>query len=246
MKQKPLFFTILTILCLIEPLIKILYFKAATEFDFSVILGNILSRTSVRDVFDFWLVFPVAGILLIKLRKWTYFAFMTLLGYIIYNLLTYEKYTWPYNTDSPLWYHYFVVAFSAAVLVYLLLPETREPFFNKKIRWWENKARYQVNILCKLKSEAITFPSEILNISGTGAFLKDSAYFKAGDQLDLEFTFHGQDIVLPVEVISKHEFKNVHGYGVRFVYKSFKQNVQVSKIVSVVKRTSGIVGRTGA
>lgn len=238
MKNKPLIFTVISLLCLIEPAIKILYFKAITHFDFMVIMTNLMTRDSFRDVFDFWLVYPLAGALLIKLRKWTYFAFMTLLAYIVYNIMTYEKYTWPYNSDSPFMYHYVVVAMSVAVFLIFLLPKMREPFFDRRVRWWEPKTRYQVGINCSLKNDALIFPSEIINISLSGAFLKDSAYFKIGDKLDLEFVFLGNNVSLPVEVIHKHSTNGRHGYGVKFNFKSFRQNVLLSRIINIIKQSN--------
>jgi hypothetical protein len=238
MKNKPFIFTIISLLCLVEPVIKILYFKAITHFDFVVIMSNLMARDSFRDVFDFWLVYPLAGMLLWRIRKVTYFAFMSLLIYIVYNILTYEKYTWPFNSDSPFIYHYIVVVMSIMVFITFLFPKVREPFFDRRVRWWESKTRYQVNIACHLKNEHLVFPSEILNISGTGAFLKDSAYFNYGDKLNLEFDFLGTQITLPVEVINRHTVKGQNGYGVKFNFKSFRQNVQVSKIIGVIKRSS--------
>jgi hypothetical protein len=241
MKNKPLIFTIISFLCIIEPLIKILYFKATTHFDFMVIMTNLVTRDSFRDVFDFWLVYPIAGLLMIRLRRWTYFAFMTLLAYIVYSIMTYEKYTWPYNSDSPFMYHYVVVIMSVMVFMAFLLPALREPFFDRRLRWWEPKVRYEVGINCSLKNESLIFPSEIINISVTGAFLKDSAYFKVGDKLDLEFNFLGKYILLPVTVVHKHSIHGRHGFGVEFNFKSFKQNVMISRIVNVLKQSSKVV-----
>lgn len=134
MKNKPLIYTILSILCLIEPAIKILYFKAITQFDFAVILANLQARNTFMEVVDFWLIFPIAGLLVTRLRKWTYFAFIAVLAYINYNIFTYEKYTWPYNSDSPFFYNYVVSFLSVAVLVYFMTPKVRTQFFNKRIR----------------------------------------------------------------------------------------------------------------
>ena len=165
MKNKPLIFTLISILCIIEPIIKILYFKAITHFDFMVIMTNLVAKNSFRDVFDFWLVYPLSGILLFKLRKWTYFAFMSLLAYIVFNIMTYEKYTWPYNSDSPFLYHFVVVVMTVMVFMAFLLPGVWEPFFDRRVRWWEPKVRYPVGINCSLKNESIIFSSEIINIS---------------------------------------------------------------------------------
>jgi len=241
MKYKPLIFSIISILCMIEPLIKILYFKAITHFDFMVIMTNLITRNSFKDVFDFWLVYPLAGLLLFKLRKWTYFAFMSLLIYIVHSIMTYEKYTWPYNSDSPFMYHYVVVIMTMMVFMAFLLPGVWEPFFDRKVRWWEPKVRYAVGINCSLKNDMVIFPSEIINISLTGAFLKDSSYFKVGDKLDLEFNFLGKDVLLPVMVIHKHSIHGRHGYGVQFNFKSFKQNVMVAKIINILKQSGKVV-----
>jgi hypothetical protein len=241
MKNKPLIFTMISILCIIEPIIKILYFKAITHFDFMVIMTNLNTRDSFKDVFDFWLVYPIAGILMFKLRKWSYFAFMSLLGYIVYSIMTYEKYTWPYNSDSPFMYHYLVVIMSVMVFMAFLLPGVREPFFDRRLRWWEPKVRYKVGINCCLKNDTLIFPSEIINISVSGAFLKESSYFKIGDKLDLEFNFLGKEISLPVMVIHKHSVSGRNGYGVQFTFKSFKQNVLVARIINVLKQSSQAV-----
>jgi hypothetical protein len=238
MKNKPLIFTVISILCFIEPLIKVLYFKATTHFDFVVILSNLLARDSFRDVFDFWLVYPLAGLLLWRLRKLTYFAFMSILVYIVYSILSYEEYTWPYNSDSPFVYDYVVVVMAVAVFVTFLFPKVREPFFDRRVRWWEPKTRYSVNINCQLKNDQLIFPSRILNISLTGAFLKDSNYFRPGDKLNLEFDFLGSEISLPVEVVDKHVIKGQLGYGVKFAFKSFRQNLQISRIIKVIKRSN--------
>ncbi len=237
MKNKPLIFTILSILCFIEPAIKILYFKAMTGFDFLVIFANLKARNSFIEVIDFWLIFPIAGLLITKLRKWSYFSFMGILAYIIYNILTYEKYTWPYNSDSPFLYHYLVALTSTAVFLYFLSPKAREPFFDRRVRWWEPKTRYNVQITCKLHSSHVVFPSEILNISQTGAFILGSKYTKVGDKLLMEFNFLGQHITVPVEVMNEHSINNLAGFGVRFKFSTLAQSIRMGKVISILKKS---------
>jgi hypothetical protein len=95
--------------------------------------------------------------LLWKLRKVTYFAFMSLLIFILYNIMTYEKYIWPYNSDSPFMCHYVVVAMSVMVFITFLFPKIREPFFDRRVRWWEPKTRYPVSVICHLKNDHLIF-----------------------------------------------------------------------------------------
>lgn len=237
MKNKPLLFTVLSVLCFIEPLIKVLYFKAITKFDFLVIFANLQSRNTFMEVVDFWLIFPIAGLLIMKLRKWTYIAFMSILAYINYNIFTYEKYTWPYNSDTPFMYNYVVAVASFVIFAYFLSPKAREPFFEKRARLWEVKTRYNVQISCKLQGSNLTFPSTIMNISQTGVFVHDTKYMNVGDMLQIEFNFLGQTISLPVQVMNKHKSGNVMGFGLQFKFNTLKQSVMMAKIMKVLKKS---------
>lgn len=237
MKNKPLIFTVLSILCFIEPVVKVLYFKATTDFDFAVIFANITARNSFVDVVDFWFIFPIAGLLVMRLRKWSYFSFMAVLGYINYTLFTYEKFTWPYNSATPFFYNYFVAIASAAVFMVFLSPKIREPYFDRRVRFWEWKTRYDVRIHCKLQGDHLTFPSEILNISQSGAFVLESKYMNVGDRLLMEFNFLGQSMSFPVEVVNKHSVKKQQGFGLQFKFTSFRESIMMAKLIKVLKKS---------
>lgn len=228
---------LLSVLCMIEPLIKVLYFKALTHFDFLVIMSNLQARNSFLEVVEFWLIFPIAGLLLLKVRTWSYFAFMGVLAYINYNIFTYEKYTWPYNSDSPFLYNYVVAVMSVVVFCYFLSPKIREPFFDRRVRWWEAKSRYNVQFVCRLQSNNLTFASQIINISHSGAFVADSKYINLGDKLIMEFNFLGQEISVPVEVVHKHSTNNKVGYGLKFNYSSLGQSLIMSRVMKVLKKS---------
>lgn len=227
--------TVLSILCVIEPLIKVLYFKASTQFDFMVIFANLKAHNSFVEVFDFWLVFPIAGLLILKVRKWTYFAFMSLLTYIVYDIMTYEKFTWPYYSEKPFFYSYVVAGMAAAAFAYFLSPKVREPFFNQRVRWWESRNRYNVQIPCKLHGKNLTFPSHILNISKSGLFLQSSPYLKIGERLEIEFNIIGEIIEVPVYIVHQRSVNGITGYGVKFEFKSLAQSIKMSKVIRVVK-----------
>lgn len=235
MRHKPLIFQFLSVLFLLEPAIKILYFKASTHFEFPVILANVLSRNGVRDIFDFWMVFPIAGLLLWKLRTWTYFAFLGIMAYLIFSILTYEQYTWPYNSDSPLFYHYFIIGLTLFVIVYFLIPDVRAPFFNRKLRWWESKPRYRTTIPARISGNKVTFQSEILNISQTGAFLKDNNHLSPGEVVSLAFESEGLLMEMPVKVIGRHVISQTQGLGVQFHPSSVSQKIQMIRLIGRIK-----------
>jgi hypothetical protein len=235
MKNKPVIFTVLTILCFIEPIMKVLYFKVTTHFELSVIMGNLLVSNSLREVFDFWLIFPLAGLLIMKLRRWTYFAFMGILAYIVYTITTYESYSWPYNSDQSLFYHYAVISLVTGIFVAFLSPKMRGPFFDRRIRLWECMERFPVRVQCTLGEGGRSHTAELLNISRTGAFLCIPRAVEASTQTMLSFTYAGLTIEVPVEVVHAFPFNQQPGYGVRFHFKSLAQYFKVAWVMRELK-----------
>lgn len=214
---------------------KVLYFKAATNFDLGIIIANLRAHEGFLEVLDFWLIFPLAGLLIMRLRKWTYFAFISVLAYNIFRMMTYEKYAWPYYSENPFAYNYIVVGLSAAVILYFLSPNVRRPFFDRRVRWWETMKRHQVELECRLRNEDSHFSSKILNISKNGAFIHYSAFIPRGAIFMLRFELLGQSFDLPVEVTSRHDYNSVSGYGVRFLFPSFKERFAMARLVKQLK-----------
>jgi hypothetical protein len=60
---------------------------------------------------------------------------------------------------------------------------------------------------------------------------------KVSDNLELEFNFLGQVIMVPVEVVSHHFVNGVQGYGVKFNFSSVKQSLLLRKVVRVLKHS---------
>jgi hypothetical protein len=241
MRKKPLVFTLVSLLCIVEPLIKILYFKVTTQFDFDVIMQNLLARESFLEVIDFWLIYPLAGLLILKLRKINYYAFMSVLVYIFYSIATYEKYTWPYNSDKPFVYNYILTALSFAVFLYFLLPSTRRPFFDSRVRWWEPMVRYNVYLPCTISKSDLTFQTNVLNISKSGLFLEDHASVQIGDLLNIYLEAFGIKLNATIEVMNKHSLNNKIGFGARFRLDSIGQNLTVRSLISRIKRSQSEV-----
>lgn len=215
---------------------KVLYFKVVTHFDFLIIFANLRNHEGFLEVVDFWLVFPLAGLLILKLRRWTYFGFLALLSYNVFRIVTYERYSWPYYSDSPFAYNYLVVAFSVVVFLYFLSPTARKPFFDRRMRWWETMKRYAAEADCKLRNEDSHFTSKVLNISKNGVFIQYSAFLPQGTVFLLRFEIEGESFDLPVEITSRHDYGERHGYGVRFLFPSFQERLRISRVVNRLKK----------
>jgi len=243
MRKKPFIFTLISILCLVEPLIKVLYFKAITHFDFAVIVSNLSARASFFEVVDFWLVFPIAGLFILKLRKFNYFAFLAIQAYIIYSIVTYEEYTWPYNSDSPFFYNYALTVFSIMSFLYFLLPGTRKPFFDARVRWWEPMVRFNVAIKCQLINARGNWSSTIRNISKSGVFIEGGHELEVGDKLIMEFIAFGETHSLILEVMNKHAMDERKGFGARFHFDSLSQVFRLRSVVNKIGASQEMPGK---
>lgn len=236
MKNKPILFTILAIICLIEPTFKIFYLKLSSDFSFSVVLANILHRVTLFDLFKFWFMFPIAGLCLIWLRKWTYFLFLAIQIYAIYDFITYEPYTFPYNSQEPFFFNYILVSFNAIIVIYFLLPQTRKPFFDSAMRWWETKKRYQATIPCKILMPQGEIDCTILNISQTGAFIDCAESLAMGESITLEFDHQGLSFSLVAEIVSEHQYDGHTGLGARFCFDQYTEFFNVLRLMWAMKK----------
>lgn len=235
MRKKPFFLTLLSVLCLIEPLIKIVYFRITTNFSFLTIMANLSERDSFREVFEFWLLFPIAGLMILKLRNWSYVGFIGLMSYIIYTIINYEEYTWPYNSDTPFMYSYVVAMVCFAIIVYFLLPSTRRPFFDARVRWWEPMVRYNVDMPCQLVTSKGSWKSTIHNLSKSGVFVQDSEKVEVGDKLIMELIAYGETYSLILEVKNKHTINGQVGFGAQIHFNSLGQIFRFRGMVNKIK-----------
>ncbi len=241
MKHRPLPFVILAILHLIEPLLKIAYFKATTNFPVIDIVENISHLNSSRAVFEFWLLFPIGGLALLGVKKWSYPVFVSVQMYSIYSHLNYEPFTWPYASSTPQWPSLFILGCNIAMIIYFLLPEIRKPFFNKEDRWWEHRERYTIRIPCSysLSSSNALKDAEILNISHSGAFITlPESEAICGEKMIVNITFINDNICLNAKIISAHEFDDEIGFGIAFEYDNIWEKLYMTKIIKLISRAA--------
>ena len=241
MKNRPLLFILLGIIHILEPAFKILYFKASTGFPIGDIVENITHVSGVRAIFEFWFLFPIAGIALLGVKKWGYPVFVSVQAYSIFSHLNYESYTWPYVSSTPQWPSLAILSCNIAMILYFLLPEIRKPFFDKEMRWWEHRERYSLRIPCSFSSIRINTlqDAEILNISHSGAFVAfDINSANVGDALTINLSFMDENISITANVVSKHTFEEAEGFGVMFDYETIWEQMHMNRIIKKVAKAN--------
>ncbi|MCO4794262.1 MAG: PilZ domain-containing protein [Bacteriovoracaceae bacterium] len=222
MKNRPLLIVLLGVLHLLEPIFKVFYFKTKTHFDLVTILSNLtyVEISSLKGLVDFWLVFPIAGLALLSVKRIAWYFFISIQFYSIITHLTYQRFAWPYFAEVPFFSSVFLLIMNFILIIYICLPEVRMLFFEKSNRWWETRTRYAFTLPIKLWH---TNPEKLeqaclLNLSETGALIRFNRDIDLKEFVHLEISF--QDIKVQVKgLIVRDDFRSGQkSYGIKFVY----------------------------
>jgi hypothetical protein len=234
MKNRPLIFILIAMAHLIEPLIKLLVFKAKTGFSFNLILSNVFQMGGPWAMAEFWLLFPIGGLALIGVKKWSYPIFVGVQIYSVYGHLTYKSYTWPYIDKYPHWFSLLVLAANIAIIAYFMLPDVRRPFFDKEARWWEHRVRYPCQLTIGLARGGLDklVSAPLLNISLSGAFVHYAHHdISVGELVQVHMSAYGENVIVLASVVSRHEYTGLPGLGLKFNYQNLWENLAMRKII---------------
>ncbi len=237
MKNRPFILVILSAILVLEPLTKILYFKYLTGFGFEQILDNISSSGSFKSFFDFWLLFPLAGISLYFIRVWSFYLFILIQIYSIYTHATYEPFMWPYLSRQPFSSNILLIFFNVIILIYVSLPNVRKYFFEQNLRWWESRKRYNIKISCLLTmiDGTIIKSCEILNLSDTGFFVRTQKVLEIQNACQIDFEFKEKHYTFDCVIMSAHKFNNQDGVGLKIKFNRLKDWWRAKRLVYLVK-----------
>jgi hypothetical protein len=238
-KSKPLLYKVIPVFFIAEPLFKLFAFKINTGFSWETILYNIGSRTGPVDIFDFWVMFPLAGIIILKINKWTYYLFNLNLVYIIYRLMTFQEMDWPYYSKNPFLYNYVVVLISILIITMTQFPYLRILFFNPRLRWWETEKRYYTDIDVNILIGEKLINGKMENISLSGAYVrlkeKEVPNIENRNVNKLVFHMNQDEFKLGAEISRSEELENELGLGLKFLNIGFFEKMRLFKIIKKLK-----------
>ena len=238
MKHRPLVFILIALFHIIEPLIKLAYFKATTPFSLGTIITNIAQIHSIKEIIEFWFLFPIGGLALLGVKRWSYPIFVGVQLYNIYGHMTYEKYTWPYVSEIPFASGIILLFINSLIIIYFALPDVRRPFFDRSMRWWETRTRYAIKI-------PMTFthsnPNQLLdglieNISETGLFVNHKNIIDVGSEIKVNISFNELAITLKAKVVSHHAFKGQRGMGVQLDFENIWEKLYYRKMIHEIRK----------
>lgn len=216
--NKPKSFYFIATLLLLEPIWKILFMKFSTDFSFEIVLRTILSMEGFISNFEFWFMFPLAGIALITEKPWSFLVFMGVQAYCIFSHVYYVEFTWPYVSASPHVSSSFLMFVNSAVILYFLVPENLRPYWNKSQMLWRDTSRFATELETYFTFGTEKIHTKITNISASGAYFKSSEKLHLGRLTSLSLIIEGKvyDFKATVKRAHPTEEPNLFGYGVCF------------------------------
>lgn len=210
-------FYLLGTLLLMEPIIKILYFKYNTGFGFDIVLSTVLSLDDPLKIFEFWFLFPIAGFALFRQSAYSLFVFCGVYFYSMYIYFTYEKFSWPYVQETPHLSANLLLLFNSVLLIYFLMPENLKPFSNKTKLAFRKSQRMSTMFDSILKYDKENFAATIVNISSSGVMISLDKELEENRYMELIIGSSAIKCMFVREINSEKD--KTYNYGLKFVFR---------------------------
>ena len=175
--------------------------------------GNIFSRMAPTDIAVLFL-YPVAAVSIFLVRKagwWTFIASAACI--FAYNILAYIR--------NPMISIIGVIFFNLLLFVaagFFFRKHTIAPYFNPRLRWWEQASRYDIDLGVSLEYSDSYELGYLEDISMGGCFVRISEQVKVGNVYTLNLSL-GKEMVLSIRgriMRAVEDDCSLPGYGVMF------------------------------
>lgn len=165
-------------------------------------------NSSLLTFVSLYLAYPIAGYLIYKCKKWSYYAYFCFLFYtVVFNYIVWAEEPYLFNPLHAM----FFFSTNSLLFIYFLSPSVRRVYLNPRIRWWESESRYLVKVPAQVNEGKEVL---IQNISENGALINVIEPIDLESPISLSFF----DSTNNETVLISADIKNHRGltYGVRF------------------------------
>lgn len=217
MKSRPWPILILGAIHILNPFYSFVFLAWLSQQD----PGFMLSRLqSPWQFFEFWLLFPLAGVAIIAMRRWSY---PIILFVWLYNFYT-SYAAWSQNPETvtlPILIANYLL--SITILGYFLIPNVRAVYYNPRLRWWEQKPRFYYELPCTVRLGEESFEGLVLDLAEGGLFITTNESLSLNQTISISFPVEQSQVTLGGEVVHRGQNEQKNGYGIRFLEIDSKQ-----------------------
>jgi len=239
MKKRPLSIRILATLFLLSPIGLLIELMYLYEIPIAYWTKVFYFEFWTWQIFAFVILTPLTGLLILTARKW---AFMALVAFTILILVN-NAAVWLSGLamKGTAWR----VTLTAGILALVLIELRKEfyaPYFNPRLRWWEQAHRYATDKIRLLVEESETrsplFEASSFDVSDSGVYVVSENEVKIGDVFALEIMLPGdKSDTVSAEVVWIHggNDSNPKGFGCRFLDMDRYFKKEIRSAVAVLR-----------
>jgi len=234
MEYKPWPLLILAFFHFIEPFSKITFYSVFFNLNPIDIISVEITQGSARHIFEYFFLFPIAGIAIFAVKKWSLSVFLVVELWVFISNVPYIQEL--YADQQYLLAAFFIVfaILNVTVVSYLLIPAVNVAYMDPKVRWWEAKPRYTINAKCSIDDNAAT----IRDISESGVFIYGQNELEVGSEIQLKFAverfaekFVHNDLNILAKVVHHFTIDEHPGYGVKFIVETREDRRIIRKLI---------------
>ncbi len=234
-KKKPIVIEVFALLYLLNPIGNLLFvWFLNSQYSFPQILSMLLELLRRGNVIFilmllFWLsAIPLSiGLYRVRLWAWYYFIFHSV-GMFVLSMFGSGQFRLSYAT--------FINAIFLLPIGVFISKSIRVPYFNPRVRWWEQSARFLHDVKIRINGKA----SQTYDLSEDGAFIKDdnAGGLSIGELLPVELDLGTTVISCHADIrwINLKSTKYPVGYGIKFEKIGGKDRLSIRNYIQRIIR----------
>lgn len=234
MTKRPLIIKLLALYLILDPFIRAAIISIETDFSFWHVIMKTFSL-DMLNILNFWVLFPLSGILILSVNPLAYGVYVATQIYSLALHWNYQPYDWPYLSATPFFTAYVLLFFNLFFVIYLLMPGSREFFFDKNLRWWERGSRFVINEPCFFRRMDREIHGKVLDLARSGALVASDEAMELGDLIHIEFDVLNRKLSLGAQVVREVMADGPgHEYGVQFMFSDLIQKLKLRSLMAMV------------
>lgn len=233
MNRRPWPIVLLAVLQFLSPLFYII--TAAIYFGLTPgdAAKEVIALSTDLRKFEIFILPIILGVLVFLTKRTGYY--LAIAGSIYLIIRSIIEFSASNQTD-PVFPMIIMNVLSVAVLIYLLLPKTRDIYLNRRVRWWETDPRYLVSLSASVtRIGASPKKAEVVNLAVGGAGIETvETGFLKDEVVGLEFQHEG----VAYQMKSKIAWEKPTGTGKQYLgvaWADDNSNANHSKIRRMIR-----------
>ena len=236
MKHRPWSLVILSIMHFLAPFGNILINSFLMKISFIEYALLLWTPANLIKSIVFILIPVLCAICIYSFKKWSYQVYILLmLCSFVYSFLSRHDDSNNFNLII-LFLFYFL---NILVVSYFMIPNIRDIYFNSKIRWWESKPRYVVDLAVEIHQQDQYFFGKIKNISEGGFFIEIDREIALQDLSVINFKYEDRQFILKTKPVF-HKKSIPIGFGFQITDENSQKKKDFKKLILHLREQSQV------